>query len=348
MQMKKITAVLAAFMMVATAGIVVLSYTDDSDADPGYYAQNINVFYYNTQTSTWAHSTQGAFNLFEAIKGAGGLGYGLPITAAGNDSWVSGSNPNQTYGVITGFQSISGSYSIKAYDGTNWIDVTNAPLGWVRPFADYGATVAIPGMTFSASANVAIVLEGQTLNIGSGELLTMPTDLSIFSNTYYEFTLRDLVPANDRPVGTSTFSNKTVKVMGADGITTRSISSSDIQGGNSVTICGYGSDAYLALLDAMNGNLVSDNLTNDGKILAWEQKQGDGYTYYTYYSWVKSTFGIETQSDIDDFQSKYWYWEATTSTGGYLMFNFGYFSQLYGAYNVTTGVFNYQYVLSIY
>ena len=100
MQMKKVTAVLAAFMMVATAGIVVLSYTDDSDADPGYYAQNINVFYYNTQTSTWAHSTQGAFNLFEAIKGAGGLGYGLPITAAGNDSWVSGSNPNQTYGHI--------------------------------------------------------------------------------------------------------------------------------------------------------------------------------------------------------------------------------------------------------
>ena len=65
----KLFALLAAFMMVAVAGVVVVQSSDDSDADPaGTYAQNVNVFYY--QNNAWQHSTQGAYNLYEALEGA--------------------------------------------------------------------------------------------------------------------------------------------------------------------------------------------------------------------------------------------------------------------------------------
>ena len=159
----KLFALLAAFMMVAVAGVVVVQSSDDTDADPaGYYAQNVNVFYYNSSTSMWDHSTQGAYNLYEALVGAEANTHLEPVVATGNDSWVSGYTPNEFYGVLTGLNYVSGQtptavtgYSILAWDGSTWQDVTNAPLGWIRPFADYGSTVVIPGLSFSASPSTA-------------------------------------------------------------------------------------------------------------------------------------------------------------------------------------------------
>ena len=346
----KLFAVLAAFMMVAVAGIVVVQSSDDSDADsPGYYAQNVNVFYYNTNTSTWDHSTQGAYNLYAALVGAVTNTNLEPVVATGNDSWVSGYNPNEFYGVLTGLNDVSGQtpvavagYSILAWDGSTWQDVTNAPLGWIRPFADYGSTVVIPGLSFSASANVAIVLSGQTLSVNSGDLLTMPTDLTIYSNTLYKFTLCDAS-------NTLSFTNKSVKLYNNGTPTVTTINSSAIQNGNQVVICGFGSDAYLALIDALCGNLISDNLVsmNSDKIYAWvghtaydSNGQVTGQ-YNTYYSWMGSVFGYGTVTINLNPGYEYHYWASYSGNDyysvnpwyDYLSYNFGYYSQLNGYYN---------------
>ena len=350
----KALALLASAMMLVT-GLIIVSTSEESDADPaGYYAQNVNVFYYNSSTSTWDHSTQGAYNLYEALVGAEANTHLEPVVATGNDSWKIGpqynETPNEFYGVLTGLNDISGEaptavtgYSILAWDGSTWRNVTSAPLGWIRPFADYGSTVLIPGLTFSASANVAIVLSGQTLSVDAGDLLTMPTDLTIYSNTMYKFTLYDAS-------GTLSFSNKSVKLYNNGTPTVSTIDSSDIQGNNQVVICGFGSDAYLALIDALCGNLISDNLVsmNSNQIYAWVGHSAynpdgtfKGY-YNTYYSWMGSVFGYGTVTiPLGNDQYEYHYWASYVGNDystvdpydDYLPYNFGYYSQLYGCYN---------------
>ena len=360
----KLFALLAAFMMVAVAGVVVVQSSDDSDADPaGTYAQNVNVFYY--QNNAWQHSTQGAYNLYEALEGAVTNTKLDPVVATGNDSWVSGYNPNEFYGVLTGLNDTSGEtptavtgYSILAWDGSTWQDVTNAPLGWIRPFADYGSTVVIPGLSFSASANVAIVLSGQTLSVDAGDLLTMPTDLTIYSNTLYKFTIHD-------EADLVSFTNKSVKLYNNGTPTVTTINSSAIQDNNQLVICGYGSDAYLALIDALCGNLISDNLVsmNSNQIYAWvghtaydSNGQVTGQ-YNTYYSWMSSAFGYGTVNvPRQDGHTEYRYWASYVGDDyfnvdpydDYLQYNFGSYSQLYGCYNNSGNEFVFAYEASVY
>lgn len=348
MSNNKLCAVLAAFMMVAVAGVVVVQFTDDSDAALGTYDQKINVYYWDG--SQWQASTQGSYNLYQAINAAAGDSGLTPVTATGNSSWVSGYDPNRSYGEITSFVKIENDepvvitdYAIKVWSGSAWVDYTDVPLGWIRPHADYGATVTVPGAAFSASANVAIVLNGQ-------DATTLPTTglqplqtVAGNNNTLYTFTIHD--DANEL-----TFTDyKTVQVFDPVSATmsTTSFTATGIQGNNSVVAAGYGTDVYLALIDALGTNLVSDNIdASTGKILAWVEHQVFNeqnvyqYSYYTYYSWMVSAFGAGT--DYDEDTGEYIYWGSYSGT--YLQFSFGYYSQLSGAYNNQGSVFQFKYV----
>ena len=332
---------MAAFIMLSVSFFVVAEVSDESDAATlGTYDQKINVYYYS---GSWQASVQSSYNLYEAIAAAATTTGLTPTVATGDNSWVSGYNPNQTYGLITGFTGESyTSYAVKVWSGSAWVDYTNVPLGWIRPHADYGATVTVPGAPFSASANVAIVLNG------AGESTLPTTGLQTLqtvagnNNTLYFFTLHD-------DTSSLTFTNKTVQVFDTATATmsTISIDASDIQGVNSVVVAGYGTDAYLALIDALGTNLLSDNIdTTTGKILAWvEHRVYDDhdvyqYSYYTYYSWMVSVFGIGT--DYDDHTGEYLYWGSYSGT--YLQYSFGYYSQLSGAYNDQGNVFQLKYV----
>ena len=352
MDMKKTTAVFAAFMMVAMAGIVVVQYADDSAADSlGTYDQKINVYYYD---GGWQYSTQSSYNLYQALEDAADDTYCDPVVATGNDSWEANYNPNTDYGIVESFLDTTTSpanaitsFAIMAWDGSQWQDVTNAPLGWIRPHADYGERVVIPGLGFSASANVAIVLPGQNVNTISTSTLQSLQTVEGNNNTLYRFTLHD-------DLGTLTFTNKTVQVMDGQGnITTRTISNADIQDTSGVThsveVVGFGTDAYLALIDALGENLISDNLvsTTDDRILAWvghnvlNPTTGEYlYSYNTYYSWMTSVFGFGTHSiqNLDESYT-YYYWTSSylpvesPDDPGYLDYSFGYYSVLSGAYN---------------
>lgn len=341
MNSTKFISVFAVIMMVATAGIVVIQFTDGSDADTlGTYDQKINVYYYDTNYEAWRWSASSAYNLYEAIADVT-MGFGTPLVATGNDSWVTSGNPNREYGKIIGFTGISGNYSIMAFDGSSWQDVTNAPLGWIRPHEDYGQKVSIPGLSFSASANVAIVLPDQDPD--DITLLRAMETVAGNNNTLYYFTLHD-------DTGELNFSGyKTVQVFNPATATmgTSTFSVSGIQGNNIVVAAGYGSDAYLALIDALGTNLVSDNYNSTtGKIEAWvehpvfNEQNVYQYSYYTYYSWMVSVFGVGTDYDEDLHQYLYW----GSYSGTYLQYSFGYYSQLSGAYNDQGSAFQLKYV----
>ena len=339
----KLTAAFVAVMMVAMIGIAAVQFTDDSDAALGTYDQRINVYYYD---GGWQPSTQNSYNLYQAIVAAVSDTYYEPVVSTGNDSWISGYDPNKEYGVITGLKDLTTTpatditdYVIMAWDGTTWQDVTDAPLGWIRPHADYGERVVIPGLGFSASANVAIVLSGQNVNTIPVSGLQALQTVDGNNNTLYRFTLHD-------DVGTLTFTNKTVQVIDNQGVvSTTTISASDIQGNNYVEVAGFGTDAYLALIDALGDNLISDNLvsTTDDRILTWVNHNvldpDTGaylYSYDTYYSWMTSVFGVGTHSVPNGNGLTYYYW--TSSYGPnvittYLDYSFGYYSTLTGAYN---------------
>lgn len=337
---KKSLVMMAAFIMLSVSFFVVAEVSDESDAATlGTYDQKINVYYFNG--SAWQASVQSSYNLYEAIDAASTVTGLTPVVDTGDDSWVSGYNPNMYYGLINGFTgSTYSSYAIKVWSGSAWVDYTDVPLGWIRPHADYGATVIVPDAPFSASANVAIVLNNQDATdalptTGLQPLQTVENN----NNTLYFFTLQDTT-------NSLTFTNKTVQVFDAATATmsTISIDASDIQGVNSVVVAGYGTDAYLALIDALGTNLVSDNIDQStGKILAWvEHEVWEGgvyqYSYYTYYSWMSTVFGVGTVPD----GSYYLYWGSYSGT--YLQYSFGYYSQLSGAYNNQGNAFQLKYV----
>jgi hypothetical protein len=344
-------------MMVAMAGIVVVQYTDDSAADSlGTYDQKINVYYFD---GVWKISQQSSYNLYQAIDAAATATGLTPVTASGNDSWVSGYDPNKTYGEITKFTKVEGEgddmeiidvtdYTIMAWDGSAWQNVTSAPLGWIRPHADYGERVVIPGLGFSASANVAIVLTGQNVNTISANTLQAFQTVEGNNNTLYRFTLHDAV-------GTLDFEDVEVQVIDNSGnVSTITIDASDIQGSTGfVTVAGFGTDAYLALIDALGDNLISDNIvsTTDDRIYAWvghnvyDPDTGAYlYSYDTYYSWMGSVFGVGTHSVPNGDGVTYYYWASLS--GSYLNYSFGYYSLLPGAYNNVGSVFQLTYMFS--
>ena len=330
---------MAAFIMLSVSFFVVAEVSDESDAATlGTYDQKINVYYYN---GSWQASVQSSYNLYEAIAAAATTTNRAPTVATGDDNWVSGYNPNQTYGLITKINN-STDFSIMVWSGSAWVDYTDVPLGWIRPHADYGDTVIVPGAPFSASANVAIVY-------GNEDASTLPTTglqtlqtVAGNNNTLYFFTLHD-------NTNSLTFTNKTVQVFDVATATmsTVSIDASDIQGVTSVVVAGYGTDAYLALIDALGTNLVSDNIdASTGKILAWvghrvyDEYDEYQYSYYTYYSWMVTVFGIGTS--YDSATQTYSYWGSYSGT--YLQYSFGYYSQLSGAYNNQGSAFQLTYV----
>ena len=324
----------AALMLMA--GVVVMINTDDSEA--ANLTPTVNVYYYD---GGWDYSPQTTYDLYQAIDGAKSY-FGYTITTT-HGSWVSGYNPDMDYGKITKVND-STSFAIYAYDNLSqqWEDITTSSIGWIRPFADYGAIVNVPNAPISASANVAIVTGTEDVDDITGMIDLC--DVRGYDNTLYKFTLHD-------NVGIS-FSNAIVKTMVGGAWNNVFISASDIQGTNTFDVYGYGSDAYLALIDAVGANLVSDNMANN-KIDAWvahDVYDNDNvyqYTYYTYYSWMVSLFGVGTDSDFSN-GSTYWYWMSSAPNVSYLSYNFGYYSQLTGAYNNVGGVFNYTYIVETY
>lgn len=295
-------------VMIAAGGASVVGFQDsDADADS---AQTIKVFYNATGTETWTSSGQNAYNVYLAIYGAmSSLGYTFETTASNTQWYVTSggySNPNMTYGKIDKIND-SETFTILGYDSSDssWDDITSVALGWLRPYSDY-SEVAVVGSSSSVYSNIAIKMgNASTDAILSSDLIGLTTvqNNSAYYYTFYLFDTSATIVVQD---GT--------QVKTSSGLQT--LTASMLQSG--ITVCGYGSDAYLALKDAVGSALV-------GQMTSWV----DQGSYYTYYSWMDTLFGTGTASETSGGVTTYHYWASYDSSMDYLDWTLGYYSTVH-------------------
>jgi len=309
----KAFAIMAAVMMLAVAGIAVVEVSDKSDATT--IAGTVKVYYYDEANTQWGSKTETAYNLYIAADNAAStLGYTI---STNNSVWKSGYNPDKDYGLITAINS-SSNFKIYGYNNADsaWNDITNYPLGWFRPYEDYTA-VNVDGH-YAAYANVAIVTQNGQGTYYDYTTITGMIDLTEVqddSDFLCSFYLADATGRVSIPAGTQ------VKVFNGTTYEYQTITTQDIEDG--ITVYGYGSDAYLALLDAVGASL-------SGQMTAYIAHTG----YYTYYSWMNTLFGIGTTSTTQSGVTTYYYWEAldpnAVSPGDeYLQWTLGYYSPVH-------------------
>lgn len=325
---QKFAAIIVATMLVAITGAVLLENASESDGSVTTTG-SVQVSYYTGTENGWSSVTVSAYDVYQAVNASQtSLGYTVTVT---ENTWNQYNpygywEPNEDYGTVTAVNG-SDSFNIYVYNNTSnsWV-AAQAALGWYRPFTDYAATVTFDGGASAGASNVAITTAVSAP--GSNDVTPIAlTSIASDNNYRYAFTLKDNTAAVDVPSGTSVLT-KSGRVY-----TTTTLTSTMLQEG--ITIYGYGSDAYLALRNALSAsNVVGGNTTF---ILNYP---GTEYEYYSYYSWMGSILGSGTVpvtgTDEDGrsyTQYKYWVQDSvnTNLNGG--DYTLGYYSILNGAYN---------------
>lgn len=341
MNNKLMATVLSVVMVLSCATLVTAS---DAIADTGETA-NVNVYYY-TDANNYCVSSVYAYDLYQAVVTASGsLGisietatiteeddYGNMIDYKG-DSWtaqhVGYIDVNPYYGTLSkiGGEDIS-NFSIYVYQSDRWV-IADPAIGWYRPFQDYADVAVFEDDRSAGAANILIVPREYESEISFPTDTMGLTQIGTTSEYRYTFRIQNIAEGV-----TVTIPDDGISVlMDVNGIDVGyTIHSSDIESG--VTIVGYGSDAYLALLNALGNDYF------DGQEVRSDDSQG----YTTYYSWMEHIFGISTEYEthdetvdgVDGYWSDYYYWASYTSSGDYLDFTLGYYSGLSGAPNPGT------------
>lgn len=309
MNNKLLAAILAIVLVVVPVAMM-----SDSDAT-GDSSGNITVYFYDSEEGlTW--DTVQAYDIYQAIMAANN------VTAAateGDDLWYYNAGGyydiNATYGTLATINGNSvDNYNIFVSTGDGWDDAQPA-LGWYRPYSDYASTVTFDGEESAGASNVAIIptdVDIDDLTFINIQNLTQITTTSEYRYTFY---IQD---------ATQTVEISSVSVIidndGEDVST--NIGTTDLQ--NGVTIVGYGSDAYLALKNALGNNLAGQTTVTD-----------DSQGFTTYYSWMDTMFGVGTVYEYDEEKgtSTYIYWSSYTSQWVYLSYTLGYYSSIDGADN---------------
>lgn len=218
----------------------------------------------------------------------------------------------------------------------SWTDITDYPLGWFRPFTDYNAYATwatsytnAPGVAY---ANVAIYLTEDSPVMPTTGLKGL-TDPTTRTDCLYDFTIINEYGGIEFP--DNSYFGKQYNSSGD--LELSPLSSSELASG--VTIYGYGSDAYLALLDATGGTSAGGLV---GQQETWVYHDMVTYSYYTQYSWMESLFGTGTSSVSVDGVTHYYYWSSqvydeTSDTGmSYTDFTLGYYTAIPGYHTYST------------
>lgn len=358
------TVTLALFMALSVMPLI--ADNDSSDA-ASTVTGKVDVSYYNG--TTFATSTVDAFDLYQAVKAAeSGLEY---TVASANANWNVDVGTyfdiNPDYGKIDTLNNSSTFYIyVYAYSdatGTTmaWTEAHDA-IGWYRPFSDYGTKICFydafaPEGRGDLAGAANIVLSGTELSVATIDAtlteraMTDRNETFSSNNPYmYKFYLKD-----------STFDEEgnEVQVLNDDNINhhvsftlypvvSKYINSTtnpqahvlkpaDVVEG--ITIIGYGSDAYMAL----NNALKAYNM-GDGQRICVMPHGTSPYTYNTYYSWISSILRTPTYSNYVSSPdgsaiSEYWYWAHYTGAidpANYASYTLGYYSNLAGGFNDAT------------
>ena len=227
MDARKIIATFAVLML-AVAGIMVITPIDDADASGS--VGNYNFYYYTSTTEYSVYQSTG-YNASDALNSQSILLSAMDSTVDNayskeyTNDYGTYTSINDEWGKITknSASAVDGSVwtvYVYTYDGENnegrW-KVADKTLGFYKPFNDYNSAYA--------TANVALFYGT------AGISLTMPTE-----------SLQQLTQVTE----TATYAINFV------------ITYND--GNENLYLTGYGSDAALALIDAVDANNVSLNM----------------------------------------------------------------------------------------
>lgn len=320
---RKIMAVLAAFMMVAVAGIVIVQSSDESEAAAGE-AGYMNV--YINSGSGWSVETVLAANGCEAVKATGAYDSHNDVI---NDSYTYEyqyggtwyTNISSNYGDITKLNNIANSTSatwnalvytpvLDEDEGTyvyRWT-AASASLGYYKPFADYASVMRDYGTAniavwYGDSGNVSSTITSLSNYAVSTNAPRSLTDISTSHGSVFEhiFYLKNKTDTAMTINGT----NNVITYNPATGVySTATLTNAMITAG--VYVVGYGSDASLALRNALNNpagttNVVFETTTNP-------------VPGFNAYGWIGTIFGIgtvqvsgqDTPNDYTDDHYNYW------------------------------------------
>lgn len=319
-QENKIFAIAAAVMMLAVVGIAIVGASDNSDATVAQTGK-MDVFFYNG--TSWSHDLNiTAYDGSQALQASNltvtFTNSSLATTTTSNTSQTIGiysqqyqqtyNYPNPEYGqfkTINNVGNAANDWSVFINIGNatnpNWVK-TGVTVGWLKPFEDYVPVVdSATNGTSCATANMAIVY-GTSMPTGQNEINSYITSNNIVlqnrqqisqsqGSVYeYKFTLQANISYGisiaDKNV--ITYSNGT---YGTGVLNATSLNSG-------ITIVGYGSDANLALKQALATYYSYQNV-------APSVPNSSGS--FDYYSWMLSMCGKSDSYNASTNSWDYWY-----------------------------------------
>ena len=345
----KLFAIMATIVMVVATGAIALNAVDADNEQLTAYEGKINVYVYNELDANpgWDMTIVQGYDAFKAIESEFSINptissldttttYNPNADDVYNDSQTITIRsygydymyPNPEYGDFDSFNDIDndGDYiwHVYVYDSSNGWRTTNVTLGWLKPFDDYAEVVdsQTNGKTCGV-ANIAFVYGDTTSmhNIASyatGDYAPRAlTDTSGADYKYYFELTSTVLP---------TVASVSVTQLIGNVESSHTLTASDIVAG--IIIVGHGSDAFLALRNAIGAN------SNESvQLVAPYVWNSNTYTY-DYYSWYYNMFGL---SDYYDSVNSTWhFWESQFNNNGtpdWCSFSLGYYSNYSGGYN---------------
>ncbi len=298
MKSRYVAAFIVAAMMVAAFPI--MASADDSDATLGTTTGQYTIFYYDSTSGAWDHTTASTYDAAQALKASGFWLSGdsmVDKTTGGNYP-----SPNYNYGDITTFRGITesgdNSWHVLVYQDGSWV-TGSSYIGWYTCFSDQPSSWK--------TANFALYY---------GVLNTSSMISSLGS--YVDDEMVDYSPETTVSQGNSNFAFTFYLKFAYSGATPEIASSGNVsvtteELSTGKTITAYGSNAYLALQWAFGTNVSAV------ESIPGIHSEGDGYDYWTFYSWINSLFGCGTiqtagQSTPTDWtDDSYAYWCIYTS-----------------------------------
>jgi len=316
METKTILAFAVAAMMMFAGGFTLFVGTDESDAAAGA-AGNFNVYIYTEENDvgTWTKHYVPAYNAVSAVVACPeysettatiDLTYDYAYQYGGETYY----DINPAYGTITKFLGLEND----SVSGTSWNMLVltktgnesafswklgEAATGWYKPFEDYAAYIPAYGTANIAlyygdandSSSMATDLSAFISDNSSNDTISMTpvikTAGSVFEHRFFIKKILDWGPAT---ISSGTW----VKLWNYLQVPLLK----ELLPLTGYRIVGYGSDAMLALIDAVGGSNVEFQETNNP------------YPGYLTYSWMISMLGLETY--YDENSDEYIYWQIYT------------------------------------
>lgn len=232
---------------------------------------------------------------------------------------------NSNYGKIASINGFASSETYKWYaycylDG-EWCEAIDS-IGFYKPFSDYDADFSTANMAFYYGTT-ALDVSAVAIDSGFKSIVSVPSNSSMPNAA--DFAVTFTIKVQD---GITIFGDVCSHVPGSDLTPSERLKSG-------VTIIGYGSDAALALKNAMS-SIGCDHYSVYTSVSSTDS-DGNIVPNTASYGYFNKLFGVYENSkdnNGDGYNDEYWYWSLYTGSGTsaiYASYLIGWYSPLTNA-----------------